>query len=141
MEIQSGIKWFMIFIDECIRMTWLYIMKNKSEVFGVFCFFYEMVKTQFSTKIQILRTYNNGENSSNEFHKYFKVHGIIHETTYPQTPYDIQIPMQQGMYGDISRVGQFIQGAEDVSGWGASVGFGHGEWQRFLGVMQRPDLA
>jgi hypothetical protein len=60
---------------------------------------------------------------------------------YPQTPYDVQMPMQPGMYGDVSRVGQFIQGAEDVSGWGASVGFGHGEWQRFLGVMQRPDLS
>ena len=59
---------------------------------------------------------------------------------YHQTHYDMQIPVHQNVYGDVSRVGQFMQGAEDVSGWGASVGFGHGEWQRFLGVMERPDL-
>lgn len=61
-------------------------------------------------------------------------------TGYSQAHYDPQIPTQQGIYNDVSRMGQFMQGAEDVSGWGASVGFGHGEWQRFLGVVQRPDL-
>lgn len=30
--VSSGIRWFVIFVDDCSRMTWLYLMKNKSEV-------------------------------------------------------------------------------------------------------------
>ena len=29
----SDIKWFVTFIDDCTRMTWLYLMKHKNEVF------------------------------------------------------------------------------------------------------------
>lgn len=29
----SGVHWFVIFIDDCSRMTWLYHLKNKERVF------------------------------------------------------------------------------------------------------------
>jgi hypothetical protein len=32
----SGHRWFVIFVDDCTRMTWLYLLKHKDEVFGVF---------------------------------------------------------------------------------------------------------
>lgn len=32
-----------------------------------------------------------------------------------------------------------VVGADDSAMWGASVGFQHGEWTRFVDVMQRPD--
>ncbi|KAL6325478.1 hypothetical protein AAG906_023323 [Vitis piasezkii] len=57
----SGVRWFVIFVDDCTRMTWLYLMKNKDEVFSVFCSFHEMVKTQYSATIRILRSDNGGE--------------------------------------------------------------------------------
>ena len=31
----SGIKWFVTFIDDCTRMTWLYMMKYKNDVFKI----------------------------------------------------------------------------------------------------------
>ena len=31
----SGAKWFVTFIDDCTRVTWTYLMKNKSEVFQI----------------------------------------------------------------------------------------------------------
>jgi hypothetical protein len=34
-----GIRWFVTFIDDCTRMTWLYLMKNKDEVFNLFKMF------------------------------------------------------------------------------------------------------
>ena len=47
----SGSKWFVTFIDDCTRMTWLYLMKHKSEFFNIFTSFHVMIKTQYSSKI------------------------------------------------------------------------------------------
>lgn len=82
----SGNRWFVIFIDDCTRMTWLYLLKHKHEVLRVFQSFHTMVQTQFSAKIQILRSDNGGEYVNHQFHEYFQSHGLIHETFCPQTP-------------------------------------------------------
>jgi hypothetical protein len=82
----SGIRWFVIFIDDCTRMTWLYLLKHKAEVLSVFQYFHTMVQNQFSAKIQILRSDNGGEYINREFHEYFQKHGLIHETSCPHTP-------------------------------------------------------
>jgi hypothetical protein len=49
-SIVSGIRWFVIFFFfyDCTRMTWLYLMKNKDEVFSIFQSFHAMIQTQFS---------------------------------------------------------------------------------------------
>ena len=83
----SGIRWFVTFIDDCTRMTWLYLLKHKSDVFLAFKTFHTMDQTQFSTKIQILRFDNGGEYVNNGFIHYLTNHGILHETTCPQTPH------------------------------------------------------
>ena len=79
-------KWFVISIDDCTRMTWLYLLKWKDEVFGVFQSFHVMIQTQFSTKIKTLHTNNGGEYINTRFQAYFQHHGLIHETSYSQTP-------------------------------------------------------
>jgi hypothetical protein len=82
----SGIRWFVTFIDDCTRMTWLYVMRHKNDVFSIFRAFHTLIQTQFSAKIRVLRSDNGGEYVNQEFHHYFKTHGIVHETTCPQTP-------------------------------------------------------
>jgi GAG-pre-integrase domain len=32
----AGYKWFVLFIDDCTRMTWIYLLKRKEEVMGSF---------------------------------------------------------------------------------------------------------
>jgi hypothetical protein len=81
-----GFRWFVFFVDDCTRMTWLYLLKHKDEVFSVFKSFHAMVNTQFSAKIQVLRSDNGGEYVNHQFHDYFNLHGILHETSCPQTP-------------------------------------------------------
>ena len=55
--------------------------------FSLFFFsFHEMVKTQYFATIRILRSDNGGEYMHHDFKNYFNRHGLIHETTYPQTP-------------------------------------------------------
>ena len=82
----SGIRWFVIFVDDSTRMTWLYTLHRKDDVFSVFQTFHAMIKTQFSAKLQILCSDNGGEYINKEFQAYFQLHGLIHETFCAQTP-------------------------------------------------------
>ena len=67
-------------------MTWLNVIKNKNGVFGIFHYFYNMIKTYFSTNLKILRYDNGKKYDNNEFREYFQTYGLYHETTYSQTP-------------------------------------------------------
>lgn len=78
-------KWFELFVDDSTCMTWLYLLKHKDKVLGVFKSFHVMVQTQFFAKIQVLRSDNGGEYVNHRFRKYFQQHGIIHETSYPKS--------------------------------------------------------
>jgi len=82
----SGIRWFVTFVDDCTRMTWLYLLKRKDEVFGVFQAFHAMIQNQFSAKIRILRSDNGGEYMNRDFLEYFQRHGLLHESSCNQTP-------------------------------------------------------
>ena len=63
----SAHRCFVIFIDDCTRMTWLYLLNQKDEVFVVFQSFHTMVQTQFSAKIKILLSDNGGEYVNQQF--------------------------------------------------------------------------
>ena len=63
----SGFRWFVTFIDDCTRMTLLYMMTHKHEVFNIFRSFHAMIKTQFSDRLQILRSDNREEYVNHEF--------------------------------------------------------------------------
>ena len=58
-----GFSYFVLFVDDCTRMSWLYFLKHKSEVFDVFVTFYNMIVTQFHIQPQILRSDNGGNMS------------------------------------------------------------------------------
>ncbi|WVY99005.1 hypothetical protein V8G54_031156 [Vigna mungo] len=81
-----GSRWFVTFIDDCTRMTWLWLMKSKGEVNLIFQKFHKMIETQYNAKVQVLRSDNGGEYQSLELKGYLEVHGIIHQTTCPNTP-------------------------------------------------------
>nr|CAN63629.1 hypothetical protein VITISV_018697 [Vitis vinifera] len=46
----SGSRWFVTFIDDCTRMTWLCLMKTKDEVNLLFQKFHKMIETQYNAK-------------------------------------------------------------------------------------------
>ena len=50
----DGFKYFVIFIDNFSRTSWLYLMKHKSEVFTHFQTFTNLIETQFGKKIKFL---------------------------------------------------------------------------------------
>jgi transposase InsO family protein len=83
-------EWFLYlvvsFIDVFSRTTWVYLLKDKSDVFSVFQMFYKMVQTQFNATIKIVRLDNGGEYMSSNLEDYFRERGIIHQTTCVDTP-------------------------------------------------------
>jgi len=48
----SGVHWFVIFIDACTRVSWVFLLKQKSEVSQVFEDFIQMIKNQFEAIIK-----------------------------------------------------------------------------------------
>jgi hypothetical protein len=48
----SGCRFYVIFVDDFSRFTWLYPLSNKSEVFNHFVKFKLLVEKKFSTSIK-----------------------------------------------------------------------------------------
>ena len=53
--------YMLTFIDDFTRKTWVYFLKNKSEVFERFCNFKALVENQIGLHIKVLRTNRGGE--------------------------------------------------------------------------------
>uniref|UniRef100_A0A2N9I636 Integrase catalytic domain-containing protein n=1 Tax=Fagus sylvatica TaxID=28930 RepID=A0A2N9I636_FAGSY len=83
---RSNTKWFVSFIDDCTRVSWVYLLKEKSEVISIFQSFHQMILTQFNTRVQVLRSDNGGEYFKKELSAYFHAYGIIHQTSCVDTP-------------------------------------------------------
>ena len=47
----SGYRYFITFVDDHSRMTWIYLLKDRSSVLDVFQTFHSEIKTQFSSNI------------------------------------------------------------------------------------------
>ena len=85
-ESKSGFKYFITFVDDYSRTTWLYLMKNRSEVFSHFANFCSEIRTQFGVSVCTLRSDNAKEYFSSNFQTFMLEHGIIHESSCVDTP-------------------------------------------------------
>ncbi|RVW80788.1 Retrovirus-related Pol polyprotein from transposon RE1 [Vitis vinifera] len=70
-------KYFVTFIDDFSRFTWVYFFWAKAKVFLVFKRFLALIETQFSTSIKVLRSNSGGEYMSNEFQDFLQSKRII----------------------------------------------------------------
>jgi hypothetical protein len=50
---KSGCKWYVIFIDDCTCMTWLYLLKTKDEVDNFFQFFTTWLKLNLEKRLKL----------------------------------------------------------------------------------------
>lgn len=56
--------------------SWVYFLKEKSEVFEKFKIFKALVENKIGLEIKAMRSDRGGEFTSNEFQKYCEDHGI-----------------------------------------------------------------
>ena len=82
----SGARWFVTFIDDCTRVTWVFLLKHKSDVSTVFPNFFSMVKNQFGVSIKRLRSDNTRDFFNQALTPYCQKEGIIHESSCVKTP-------------------------------------------------------
>ncbi|KAJ4706252.1 Retrovirus-related Pol polyprotein from transposon TNT 1-94 [Melia azedarach] len=79
-------RYFMSMIDDFSRMTWVFIMKHKSEAFKNFRQWKALVENQTGKKIKRLRTDNGLEFCWSEFDEFCKNEGIARHHTVRDTP-------------------------------------------------------
>jgi transposase InsO family protein len=78
--------YYVSFIDDFSRNTWIYFLRKKSKVFDMFKEFKTLVENQIEKIIKVLRTDNGGEFCRNEFEELCKKCCIARQKTTPYTP-------------------------------------------------------
>ena len=79
-------KYFVTFVGDFSRVTWLYLMKSRFELFSHFRAFCAEIQTQFHLSVQTLRSDNAKEYLSEHFQFFLLQHGILHQTLRIDTP-------------------------------------------------------
>ena len=78
--------YYVSFIDDFSRKTWIYFLKGKNEVFSKFKEFKALVENLSEKKIKIFRSDNGGEFTGGEFKSFCKEVGIKRELSTPYNP-------------------------------------------------------
>jgi hypothetical protein len=82
----GGARYFVTFIDDFSRKTWIYFLTHKSQVLTKFQHLVNRLRNSTGQTIQTLRTDNGGEYTSSAFRDYCLQQGIAHEFAPPYTP-------------------------------------------------------
>jgi transposase InsO family protein len=77
----GGSRYFVIFVNDFSRYTWIYLMKNRSEVLTIYRDFAKMVQTQYSKAIKVFRSDNARKYRQTDFSTILKHYGTIFHTS------------------------------------------------------------
>ncbi|GBP23594.1 Retrovirus-related Pol polyprotein from transposon TNT 1-94 [Eumeta japonica] len=81
-----GSRYFLLFVDDYSRMTFVYFLKHKNEALKYFKIFKAHVENQTKRTIKVLRSDNGLEYCNKEFADYMNKFGIIHQKSNLYTP-------------------------------------------------------
>ena len=79
-------KYVLTFIDDFSRYCWVYFLKHKYKIFGLFKVFKALVENQSGRRLKILISDNGGEYVKYEFIQYCKYVGVQMQHSIPYTP-------------------------------------------------------
>ena len=82
----TGFRYFVTFVDDFSRVSWLYLMKSRFEPFSYFSAFCAEIQTQFHVSVQTLRSDNAKEYLSEPFQSFMLQHEILYQTSCVDTP-------------------------------------------------------
>ena len=81
----NGYRYFVLFIDDYSRFTWIYFLKHRYELSQIYIDFATMITTQFSCTIKIFRTDNAMEYQDSVLLQFLKQQGTIVQRSCPHT--------------------------------------------------------
>ena len=82
----SGGEYFVTFIDDHSKKTWIYFLNTKDEAFDLFREFKALVENTTGKKIEVLRSNNGGEYIDKDFTDFYAKEGIKSEWAAPYNP-------------------------------------------------------
>ena len=77
----GGSRYFVVFVDDYSRYSWIFNMKHRSELLQVYFNFAKMVETQFSKRIKIFRSNNALKYTQYAFQAILHSYGTVHQLT------------------------------------------------------------
>ncbi|CAL1362537.1 unnamed protein product [Linum trigynum] len=80
---RHGFRYFALFIDHATRFTWVYFLRQKSELRSVATEFLKMIHTQFDRPVKIVRSDPGGEFSSSPLYEVYRSLGILTQKSCP----------------------------------------------------------
>jgi len=92
---KTWFRYFITFVDDYSCVTWLYLMKNRLEVFSISQNFCAEIEHQFGTSIHVLRSDNAKEFFSSSFVGFMRKFAHHHVLTLPLRIYKHQPNLQK----------------------------------------------
>jgi transposase InsO family protein len=82
---ERGSCYFVIFVDDYSRFTWIYMLKHRSDLVPIFQIFHKIIQTQFSRTIKVFRSNNAQEFHDKSFLSILDSNGTLPHYSYPYT--------------------------------------------------------
>src|SRR6185437_742949 len=82
----GGNRYFISFIDDFTRKSWIYIIKSKDQAIEKLKELYKLLKNQYNIRIKSIISDGGGEYTNESFKQFLNDKGITHCITPPYTP-------------------------------------------------------
>jgi transposase InsO family protein len=82
----DGNKYGFVIVDDYSCFTWVFFLRSKSEVQGIFKKFVRRAQNEFDVKIKRVRSDNGTESKNTNIEEFLDEEGIKHEFSVPYTP-------------------------------------------------------
>ncbi|GJP82026.1 hypothetical protein CLOP_g12146, partial [Closterium sp. NIES-67] len=83
---EKGSRYFVTFLDDFSRLSWVILVKTKDEVAKVFRRWIRYVERESGAKVKVLRSDRGGEYLGKELQTFLEEKGITHQLSVPYTP-------------------------------------------------------
>ena len=81
---EGGSRYFVIFVDDLSRYTWIYLLHHRSELVSIYQTFDKMIEIQFNRIIKVFQS-NAQEYNDKSFLSFLDSHGTLPQQSCPYT--------------------------------------------------------